>query len=87
MIEVDDVTDGVEQREKEGSESTDFMKLNVSIKRNVLLDGKLFELGEEVSRHGQQQEAVAERERRGGTTGDGDTDAHDVTQICVFGHE
>lgn len=59
----------------------------MSVERNVLLDGELLELGEEVPRHGDQQQAVAEGEGSGRPTSHSDTHAHDVPQVCVLCQE
>ena len=87
VIEIDDMADGVHEREEEGRQGADLVKLNVGVQRDVLLNGKLLQLGQEVPGHGQQQQTVAEGERGGRSSGDGDAHAHDVAQIRVFGHE
>lgn len=87
VVEVDDVTDGVEKWEEAGCARDDLVELDVSVERNVLLDGELLELGEEVTRHGDQQQAVAEGEGSGGPTSHSDTHAHDVPQVCVLCQE
>lgn len=42
---------------------------------------------QQIPRHGQQQQTVAERQRSSGAPGDGDPDAHDVPQVQVLRHE
>ena len=87
VIKVDNVSDGVQQREEEGSQRADLVERNVRVQWNVLLDGELFHFGQEIPRHGQQQETVAEREGSSRSSRNGDSDAHDVAQIRVFGQE
>jgi len=38
------------------------VELDVRVERNLLLDGKLLQLGQEVAGHGQQEQRVAERQ-------------------------
>lgn len=87
VVEVDDVTDRVEKREEARGAGDDLVELDVSVERNVLLDGELLELGEEVTRHGDQQQAVAEGEGSSGPTSHSDTHPHDVPQVCVLCQE
>ena len=87
VVKVDDVADRVEHREKEGRQGADLVERNVGVERDELLDGELFEFGERVARHGEQQEGVAERHGVGRAARDGDADAHDVAQVRVLGHE
>lgn len=87
VVEVDDVTDRVEEREEARRAGDDLVELDVSVKRNVLLDGELLELGEEVTRHRDEQQAVAEGEGSGGPTGHSDAHTHDVPQVCMLCQE
>lgn len=61
--------------------------LYVRVEGDVLLQGPLFEACDEVSGHGEQQQAVAEAEGGRRPAGDGDAHSHDVTQVRVFRHE
>lgn len=87
MVEVDDVPDRVQHREEHGCAGGDLVELDMSVQRYVLLDGKLFQLRQQVSGHGEQQDAVAEGQRSCRASRYGDSHAHDVAQICIFGHE
>nr|CAD7199333.1 unnamed protein product [Timema douglasi] len=87
VVEVDDVPHRVQQGKEESSARRDLVELDVGVQGDVLLHGELLQLGQQVPRHGQQEEAVAEREGGRGASGDGDTHAHDVAQVRVLGHE
>lgn len=49
MVEVDDVANGVQQREEQRRAGSDLVELDVGVQRDVLLDGELFQLGDEVA--------------------------------------
>ena len=87
VVEVDDVSDRVQEREEEGRQGADLVELDVGVQRDVLLDGVFFEFGQKVARHGQQEETVAEGEGGRRSASDGDADAHDVAQVRVLRHE
>ena len=53
VIEVDHVSDGVDDREEQGSDGTDLMKLKMRIKRNVLMKRDLLHLGDQVLADGE----------------------------------
>ena len=87
VVEVDHVTDGMQHGEEEGGQSANLVEGNVRIQRNVLLDGKFLEFGQEVARHGQQEEGVVEGEGGSRSASDGDAHAHNVSQVRVLRHE
>ena len=49
MVEINDMTDGMQHREEKRSTSRDFVKLYVCIKWNILLYGELLQFGDKVS--------------------------------------
>lgn len=87
VVKIDNVADRVQQGEKKGCQGAYLVKLDVGIEWDILLDGELLQFGQQVARHGQQQEAVAEREGGSGASRDGNTNSHYVAQIGVLGHE
>lgn len=87
VVEVDDVAHRVQQREEERCARHDLVELDVRVQRDVLLDGELLQLGQQIARHGEQQQRVAERQGGRRAARDRDAHAHDVTQVRVLGHE
>ena len=65
VVEVDQVADGVEDGEEEGGAGADLVELEAGVEGDVLVQGQLLHLGDQVLGHGQQEEAVAEGEGGG----------------------
>lgn len=87
VIEVDDVSDGMYDREEERGTRDHFVERYVRVERYVLLYGEVLQLGQQVPGHGQQQQAVAERQRGGRTSGQRYAHAHDVPEVRVLGQK
>ena len=60
MIEVGEMTDGVEDGEEEGSAGHNLVEDDVGVEGDVLVEGPLLHLGDQVPAHSQQEETVAE---------------------------
>ena len=60
VVEVDDVADAVQHREKARCARHDLVELDVRVQRYVLLDREFFQLGQGVAAHCEEQETVAE---------------------------
>ena len=65
LVEVHHVGDGVDQGEEEGRAGADLVELEAGVQGDVLVQGQLLHLGDQVLGHGQQEEAVAEGEGGG----------------------
>ncbi len=63
VVEVDNVTNGVEEGEEEGRAGHDLMELDVGVEGDVLLDWKVLQLRQEVPGHREEEQGIAERER------------------------
>lgn len=87
VIEVDDMSDGVYDREEERGARDHLVERYVRVERYVLLYGEVFQLGQQVPGHGQQQQAVAERERGGRAPGQCYAHTHDVPEVRMFGQK
>lgn len=48
MIEIHQMSDGVDQREEQAGAGDNFVKLNVRVERNVLLDWELLQFSQEI---------------------------------------
>ena len=79
VVEVDQVSHGVNQREEQGSPGTDLVELQAGVQRDVLVHRHLLHPRHQVLADSQQEEAVAEGEGAGRTSTDGDAEAHDLT--------
>lgn len=49
VVEVNDVANGVQQREEQRRAGSDLVELDVGVQRDVLLDRELFQLGDKVA--------------------------------------
>jgi len=87
VIEVDYVTDRVYDGEEERGARDHLVERYVRVQRYVLLHGEVFQFGQQVSGHGQQQQTVAERQRGRGPSRQRYAHAHDVPQVGVFGQK
>ena len=87
VVEVDQVSHCVQNGEKEGGAGADLVELNVGVQGDVLVQRHLLHLGDQVPAHGQQQEAVAERQGGRRTASEGDTHTHHVTKVKVLSHK
>lgn len=87
VVEVDYVADGVYDGEEEGGARDHFVERYVRVQRYVLLYGEVFELGQQVPGHGEQQQTVSERQRGRGPSGQRDAHAHNVPQVGVLGQK
>lgn len=74
-------------REEESCHCTNLVKLEMRVQRNVLVEGELFELCDEVPGHSEKKKAVTECERVGSAPSDGNSNTHDFPQIRVLSHE
>ena len=77
----------MDQREEQSSPGTDLVELEAGVQRDVLVEGELLHLGDEVLGDGEEEEAVAEGEGGGGAPADGHAHPHDLPQVRVLGHE
>ena len=80
MVEVDSMTDAMHDCEEECRESNMLVESNVRVKWNVVVDGRLPEVRDDVPGHCDQQDRVREHHSRGGTTCDGHTVASNATK-------
>ena len=84
MIEVGEMTDGVEDGEEEGSAGHNLVEDDVGVEGDVLVEGPLLHLGDQVPAHSQQEETVAEGERGGCSSCDCYSNTHNVTQVSAI---
>lgn len=87
VVEVDYVADRVYDGEEEGRARDHFVKRYVRVQRYVLLYGEVFELRQQVSGHGEQQQAISERQRGRGSSRQRDAHSHYVPQVGVLGQK
>ena len=87
VVEVDQVRHRVDQGEEQGGPGTNLVELQAGVQGDVLVQRHLLHPRHQVLADRHQQEAVAEGEGAGRTSTDGDTEPHDLTQVCVFSHE
>ena len=79
MVEVGEMTNSVEDGEEESGAGHDLVEDDVGVEGDVLVEGPLLHLGDQVPADCQQQQAVAEGERCSGASGDSDTNTHHMT--------
>ena len=60
MIEVGEMADGVQDREEEGGAGHDLVEDDVGVEGDVLVEGPLLHLGDQVPADCEQEQAVAE---------------------------
>ena len=64
VIEVGEMADSVKDGEEEGSAGHNLVEDDVGVQGDVLVEGPLLHLSDEVPADSQQEETVAERDRR-----------------------
>ena len=64
VIEVGEMADSVKDGKEEGSAGHNLVEDDVGVQGDVLVEGPLLHLGDEVPADSQQEETVAERDRR-----------------------
>ena len=87
VVEVHQMSHGVQDGEEERSAGHDLVELDVGVYRDVLVDRVVLHERQDVAGHCQQEQGVAEGQGGGRPSCDGDPDPHHVAQVGVFRQE
>ena len=87
MVEVHQMSHGVQNGEEERRTGRDLVELDVRVDGDVLVDRVVLHERQDVAGHGQQEQGVAERQGGGRPSCDGDPDTHNVAEVGVLRQE